>query len=276
MDFRTALHPRKIWAGVVRRARAYADSAVTLSQMRKVKAHQVEHAAELEDQKWSRLANGWADEEAKAARQRHPQPSNGERAEAEQAWQDAVAACHVLARATLLWPAGSGKDTTARQRRATTRHGRRLEAEARTAHRAQERRLRARAAWDTHKWVHTGAVQRCAVCLCRAPEGRSRMEPCQGPPPRVADLIDAAEAGGHRTFRGLLGEVDGAGPQQALYMCVACGAWTAAVVQPRCRLWGPCRGSPTASAAEALRRVRSGRHPKAGRTPSVLHAFRPL
>ena len=276
MRLHDALRPHLIWAGVVRRAQAFANSTKAMSELRKVKAHQTECSTEADEQKWARLANEWADEEAKAALQRHPQPSAAERAEVSQAWEDALATCQVLARATLLWPAASGKDRQARWNRATTRRGRLLEAQTKRARRAEERRLRAQHAWSTHAWINVGSSFRCAACLCLCTGRRHQVEPCPGPPARLAGRLDAAPALGHRIFCGFLGERDGRGALQRLYMCISCGAWTTAAVQPRCRLWAQCQGHTTEAAAQALRRVRRGLHPKPGRRPPAVHGFQPL
>ena len=117
-----ALQHSRVWAGARRLAMTFHGAAERLAGMRKVKAHQTHPVAnETESAAVARMANDWADEEAKQARSRHPRPSTVEAREANQAWCDALVACHVLARATLLWPPPPSRDAAYRAARATTR-----------------------------------------------------------------------------------------------------------------------------------------------------------
>ena len=107
----------------------------------KVKAHQEEKAARL-----ARLANEWADTEAKSALALHQQPSGLDRLAANKSWNDAVTACRVLARATLLWPTAAALRDG--QRQPTTLEQRRRRAGL-TAERAARRRALRRQAHPT-------------------------------------------------------------------------------------------------------------------------------
>ena len=122
MPLDVAMQASRIWAGARRLALQFpAGQGGVLSRLQKVKAHQVAQVEEDEASTVARLANEWADEEAKFARRRHPQASKHEKAEVSMAWEDALAACQVLARSSPLWTPPPSRGAVLRAARATTR-----------------------------------------------------------------------------------------------------------------------------------------------------------
>ena len=184
-------------------------------------------------------------------------------------------ACHVLARATLLWPPPPSRDAAYRAARATTREGRAFQQRQRLAEKRIARATQARKNRDSHAWVFAGGFARCGRCLRLQPPRGTDVEPCSGPPARVAAVLESARSGGHRMQVGALMAADGRGHPQPLYICIRCGAWASQAVQPQCLLWSRCE-RPTEAGKQALRRAARGVHPKDGRTPPLLVGLRPL
>ena len=242
-----------------------------MAGMRKVAAHQKEVLDEGPSERLRRLGNDCADSEAKAALRRHPGAPPAERAVLEQAWDDATVACTVIAKATLMFPSAAGLREKVRQ--PTTKALREQRAAARRAaiRQRQEDRRRVHAeALATHRWVRVGSLQRCSACFATHGPGAGYV--CPGIPTHYQQLMVDAQAAGHQLMVGGLGHSGGHfdQPLQLLLACSRCGSWATAATNPRCSLRGPCL-PPTVSGTEALRRMRRGDAPKAGRQPDRLY-----
>ena len=149
---------------------AFPDSRMGLLAVEKVAAHQKERAGETEGDRWCRLANDWADTMAKRAAAIHAVPDREHAKLDAQAFADAVTACVVLAKATILWPAAAAMRDG--QRRPTTRAERIAAAVARTsvrraaaAARRQDEAVELQRRHATHNWVDVGGSKRCSNCL---------------------------------------------------------------------------------------------------------------
>ncbi len=113
-----------------------------------------------------------------------------------------------------------------------------------------------RAAQRTHDWMaEDGAsLLRCRRCL-RGWRGSAPTPACPGAPVRIAALIRTAQDLGHQIHAAV------SAMDAPLIACMRCGGWSdAGVVDTRRKLGRPCEAA-TAYGADALRRLRDGRHP---------------
>ncbi len=241
---RAALDPerrfegRRKYSGVLRSMLKYPTGTSCIKQAVKVKAHQCIEGITDDHERWKAKGNKLADEAAKAARARHPQPTK--EAEAQIAFWEKRARHVVEAVATamaLFSPLG-GK-LVRRRDAATTAAG----------------PARAPAA-PKHDWEYTAGRWRCSSCWTyvagngAVPPARRR-EACQ--PSRDSDRLRQFESRGHTMLR-----TEGDLP---IMFCVRCGSWTSRRAN---RLAKPCE-PPTAAGKMALKRISEGLHPWRGR-----------
>ena len=276
-----ALRSSIVWAGAWKDVAKRPRGARVCAELDKVKAHTAEAQGEPPAMRLARLANSWADEEAKAGARLQPLPTDLFRRLQQRTWNDAVVACRVLAEATLLWPPARGM--VSQMRRPTTRAGRKAQQQRRQAAaqtRAEDRRRRQAATLNSHQWVQVGqSVARCSRCLAIRGAPAAKSAQCPRHPELLQEWRHAATEQGHQVRSGILHDVSCLANTTAALVCVGCGSWTTAAAQSqRCALLGRCRCrdglAPTRAGREVLARVRRGQHPKLGMLPPQL-SFEP-
>ncbi len=225
---------RRKYAGVLLSMQKCPAGLARITSTVKVKAHQNIDAIVDERQRRLAIGNNLADAAAKAARARHPQPS--EEVQSLIAYWEKRAPLVVQAVATampMFSPLGG-------------KLGRRPKA-VRPCDQRAERELP-----PMHAWEYTAGRWRCGQCWTYivgdgpVPAHRRR-EVCQRA--RVSARNAQFEARGH-----LMLCTDGDLP---ISFCARCGGWSSRRANRLCK---PC-GPPTAAGAMALKRLNEGKHP---------------
>ena len=268
--------PGRFWAGSWKDVHKRPIGARVCAELVKVQAHTAARHGERPEERLARLANEWADSEAKAGVALQPTPLPLVKRLQAGVWADATTACRVLAEATLLWPAALG--IVSQRRRPTSRVEREEVAQRRreaTSERQAVRRRALLAALSSHQWVQVGSQRRCAVCLAVHGLPAARAEVCPGYPDAFSIWLDVARSGGHSMKLGVLHEREAALHAVPVAWCSSCGSWmTTATQGSRCRLLDACRCrrglDPTKAGREARSRAARGLHPKPGHGPPVL------
>ena len=194
---------------------------------------------------------------AKEVRSRHPQQPRYIAACFSQRWEDALATSRLIAHAGPLWPAARPPD------------GRRLQIARQPCSGCANLpgpALRARAAQRhqaTHQWASCRGIVRCLRCgEVRSRLGATAQRDCTGLP-RVRDaVLTRAPNLGHELWRA---EVARRGEQanSVVLFCIRCGAYTE-TGRSRVLCDVLCSGRPSRHGEAQLRRIRRGRHPRAG------------
>ena len=178
LEAESALDPRCVWAGVWRVARGIAG--LQRCKVAKVRAHKTAYLGEPPDIRLRRLANAKADEFAKLSATWPPRPRPFIREQLNLAWKNALVACCVMAKATLLWPAAAGMVASVQHpTTAAARAERRSQRLAQLQRRRADRVALQRSAAATQMWYTVGSFSHCAVCLCRQGSAVSA-QPCGG------------------------------------------------------------------------------------------------
>ena len=249
----------KMYGGLWRKARQ-CRAVQSLTDMEKVKAHQVwQHVIDPIERRRAR-GNTRADELAKQALQGHTRWAKYEYAEAEEEWEKALQVAALTGRAVARWPKATRSekrqptqdDLDARERRKIAK------AAAQAAHRA-ESSLQARAARATHEWHSWQGAVRCMVCGIKQQQ-RAACQPCVAERPKLCRIADAASARGHKPLHVATVLAPGGSNTGLLLFCNHCGACSQGG-QARTRLEGAC--APTDSGRYALNRIKRGLHPRA-------------
>ena len=251
------LDGRRRYSGIVKAARAGAGW-VAAQRMLKVKAH-VDIADDMSQEDLVKArGNGAADAAAKAALQQHQGPSQSLELEWCTAWSDAVITARLIGAVGSLWPSARPPKGTRLPRAC------RAEADARLKRREDARGALARTQQDnfaSHHWVQVRGLLRCQCCAvrwdCTAAASCTR---CVGFSQFFEQVTDSGRSNGHQLFRA---SVCRPGEDAApLLGCFRCGAWCE--TGKSLALLGQCK-RPSRHGADAIRRVRLGLYPKAGK-----------
>ena len=254
------LSAKLLYSGVVRLARSEAGWK-QVSGMTKVPAHVDLGATLSPDERRKARGNSAADEGAKAAAARHPQPTGHQQTEWQQIRCDDVSTAKLIASVARLWPAArapGGRLPKARVSDATQR------AEAKQAAHAELERVRA-ANRASHCWVHARGPSRCHFCKVMASNRHAAGErECPRTlPPWIEEVLRDCESGatGHRLLIGLVERLRD--PPSAFIMCDRCGGF--GEIKKSTILVAQCQGRPTsASAAHSIQRLRNSQFPRPG------------
>ena len=177
------------------------------------------------------IANGLADEGAKAAVKHHPPMDEEELQEVESQLSDAMAVARIIARVWSLWP--------------RVEKAKRLQAPKRA------KKSPGRSESSRHQWVQMGSGWRCCKCLrtSQTTAGREQVGRCQ-----FDSKFEALAKGAYASHCLVLMEFK---QTRAVIICAKCGCW--ASEKPR-KLTLPC-AHRTAAGQQSLKRAEQGRHP---------------
>ncbi len=225
---------KRRYAGVLLSMCRHPEGMKRITRTVKVKAHRRIDAISDHLEKWMAIGNDLADKAAKAARDRHPQPSH-EVATQIAFWERrAPLIVHAVAIAMAEFSPLGGKLT----RRANSR---------RTKGAGEPPTVVPR-----HEWEFVAGRWRCAQCWSYiigdggVPDSR-RHERCQRE--RLTDRHKKFQSMGHNMLR-----TEGDLP---ISFCSKCGGWTSRRANRLARACGP----PTPAGTSALRRIEAGLHP---------------
>ena len=253
---------KRMHGGCMRAAFANAQARPALSAMVKVKAHQHLDALDGIDLELAR-GNKAADELAKQANHRHPQPCSSHKKVTAAQLDDAEQVALLVGRASARWPRardpGAGRAQLREQLTAAQRHER---ASRRRADRKQQRDAsvtKKQVTDATHEWVRWRGAMRCKRCLCQ----RSGTTPvCPGFSATFCQVLTSAPSRGHRLWAAEALPPGGCSAPLPFLACVRCGAWR--TVGKSVRLDGQCV-APSKHGQSAIRRMRRGLFPRADR-----------
>ncbi len=228
------LDGRRKYAGVLLAAHRDPTSLRRIKSLVKVKAHQDIDAIQDPDEKWRARGNEMADEAAKLARDRHPQPSKEQQAALDFYVRRIPHIVKAVGKAMALFPPAGG--SLPRRTPTRTKKGNGSGADG---------------GLQRHQWRHVEGRWRCSRCWTYVlgtdiPASR-KLQGCNRT--RVTNDLRRFEALGHDMLH-----ADGDLP---IVYCGRCGAWSSRRAQSLAK---PC-GPPTANGRLALRRISLGLHP---------------
>ncbi len=230
---RKQLEGRRKYAGIMLSTRRYPEGLSHVKNLIKVKAHRDIGSIEDPRDRWMAIGNDLADAAAKAARDRHPQPTPEQRATVDFYLRRVPLVVKAVGKAMALFPPAGGNLARA----ATGRGGAA----------GSKVRLRRR----EHVWRFVEGRWRCARCwtyvLGESVPASRRLQQCEGA--RVTRAMRRSESLGHTMFY--------AHGDMPIAYCGRCGGWTA---RRAYHLAKPC-SPPTVNGRAALRRISMGLHP---------------
>ena len=263
-DVAKQLSRRRRYAGVVRSARG-CEGATALRSLRKVAVHVNVAECTTEFENCCAEGNGAADEQAKLGLGLHPGQSSQARDQWAREWLDATTTAKIIAAVGPRWPAvrpPDGRRLPRPQRRA------RIRAE-RATHEAQKEQARQEAR-ASHSWAVRRGLRRCTACGAPFSKAGAAAALCPGRQQAWADLVENPQS--HELY---IAAVERPPEQRSpLILCTRCGVWAESGSSPA--LAERCKGRPTPSAREVIRRVRTGQHPKCGERGGAVAALFPL
>ena len=253
---------KRMYGGCMRAAFTSTQAHSALCTMAKVKAHQQLDTLQGRDLELAR-GNAAADELAKAASSRHPQPCSAHKASTAAQLADAEQVALLIGRASARWPRardpGAGRALLREQLTAVQRRERASRRRADREERKHARAAQQRVTDATHEWVRWRGATRCKRCLCQR---SSTTSACPGVAAAFCRVLTGASARGHRIWAAEAVPPGGCSAPLPFLACIQCGAWR--TVGNSARLDGQC-AAPSKHGMSAIRRMRRGVFPRADR-----------
>jgi hypothetical protein len=225
---------RRMYSGVLLSMQKHPSGLACISRTVKVRAHQCVDGIADDHERWMAKGNQLADQAAKAARARHPQPTKEVAAQIQFWERRAQHVVEAVATAMALFPPLGGKLTRRRREEGPVSDSAR------------------RPVAPGHNWEFIAGRWRCSKCWTyiagdgTVPRARLR-EACQ--PARVTSRQQQFEDRGH-----VMLHTEGDLP---IMFCAKCGSWTSRRANRLAKSCGP----PTAAGRMALHRIADGLHP---------------